>query len=252
MSQLEKAQQFKALHVKGNPLVLYNIWDAGSAASIAKAGANAVATGSWSVAVAQGYPDGEAIPLDFLLSIVERIAATVDLPLSVDFEGAYAEDPATIQKNVSRLIAAGAVGLNFEDQKVGGSGLHEVAAQAERVKAVRRAADEAGIPLVINARTDLFLKEKDGSVHASLIEEAMTRQSAYAAAGADCFFVPGLTDKALITDVCERSELPVNAILLGDLKAVQDVVPLGVSRVSFGPGPYRVAGKDLVERFSAI
>jgi len=252
MEQIEKAEQLKALHVKGDPLVLYNIWDAGSAAIIAKGGATAIATGSWSVASAQGYADGEAIPLDFLLSIVERIARSVDLPLTVDFEGGYAEDPATIQKNVARLIAAGAVGLNFEDQIVGGSALHSVAAQAERIKAVRRAADESGVPLVINARTDLFLKERDIAAHGSLIDEALSRQSTYAEAGADCFFVPGLTDKTLITDICTRSDLPVNAMLLGDLKTVEGVTPLGVSRVSFGPGPYRVAGKDLADRFGAI
>ena len=252
MSQLEKAQQLKTLHVKDNPLVLYNIWDAGSAKTIAKAGAAAVATGSWSVAGAQGYADGEAIPLDFLLTIVERIAQSVDLPLSVDFEGGYALDPASIQKNVARLIAAGAVGLNFEDQIVGGSGLHTLEVQVERIKAVRRAADEAGVPLFINARTDLFLKERDSSVHATLIQEALARQSEYATAGADCFFIPGLTDKKLITEVCEQSTLPVNAMLLGELKSVQDVSPLGVSRVSFGPGPYGIAAKDLAKRFAAI
>jgi len=252
MSQLEKAQQFKALHVKSNPLVLYNIWDAGSAKTLAKAGATAVATGSWSVAAAQGYPDGQAIPLDFLLSIVERIAQSVDLPLSVDFEGAYAEDPAVVEKNVAALIAAGAVGLNFEDQILGGSGLHTVEVQVERIKAVRRAADGSGVPLFINARTDLFLKEQDASAHASLIDEALARQSEYTAAGADGFFVPGLTDTALLGDLCEKSSLPVNAMMMGGLKSAKDVAPLGVSRASYGPGPYRVAGKDLAQRFGDI
>ena len=124
--QNKKAQDFAALHVPGNPLVLYNIWDAGSAAALAKAGAVAVATGSWSVAEAQGYGDGEQLPLSHLVQIVERIAQTVDVPLSVDFEGGYAIGGAELTENVARIVAAGAVGINFEDQIVGGTGLYPI------------------------------------------------------------------------------------------------------------------------------
>ncbi|MEO1611169.1 MAG: isocitrate lyase/phosphoenolpyruvate mutase family protein, partial [Pseudomonadota bacterium] len=119
MSQSEKAARFAALHREGDPVVLYNIWDAGGAKALAEAGAPAVATGSWSVAAAHGYGDGEAIPLDLVLTIVGRIAATVDIPLTVDFEGAYAVDPSEAAENVRKLIRAGAVGINFEDRIVG-------------------------------------------------------------------------------------------------------------------------------------
>jgi 2-methylisocitrate lyase-like PEP mutase family enzyme len=172
MTQALKARQFADLHVKGDPLILYNIWDAGSAMAIADAGAKALATGSWSVAAAQGYQDGEAIPLDLLATIVARIAATVDLPLSVDFEGGYAEAPAAITENVRRLIAAGAIGVNFEDQRVGDTGLYDLGVQHRRAKAVRAAADQEAVPLVINARTDLFLKEREPGKHAALVPEA--------------------------------------------------------------------------------
>ena len=144
MSQAQKAVDFAKLHVSGQPLVLYNIWDAGGAKVLAKAGAKAVATGSWSVAAAQGYPDGQKIPMDFLLRIAGRIAETVDLPLTVDFEGCYAETPDEVAANVTRVIEAGAVGINFEDQVVGGEGLHALEAQSERIAAARQAAEAAG------------------------------------------------------------------------------------------------------------
>jgi 2-methylisocitrate lyase-like PEP mutase family enzyme len=124
MNQAEKAKAFGALHRKGNPVVLYNIWDAGTAKAVTDAGAKALATGSWSVAAAQGYGDGEKIPLEALVAVTRQITAVNDLPLSVDFEGAYSTEPAGAAANVAKLIDAGAVGINFEDRVVGGSGLH--------------------------------------------------------------------------------------------------------------------------------
>lgn len=252
MSQLEKAKEFNSLHHKDAPLVLYNIWDAGGAKALADAGAPAVATGSWSVAAAQGYKDGEAIPLDFVLQIAERIAATVDVPLSVDFEGGYASDPDTVTENVRKIIQAGAVGINFEDQRVGGEGLYDVDEQVQRIRAVRAAADAEGIPLFINARTDLFLKAGSKGDHAALIDDALTRGAAYADAGADGFFVPALTDPDLIRKVCDVSVLPVNVMMRGPLNTLAALDGLGVSRASFGPGPYATAMTDLVERYKAL
>lgn len=250
MTQADKAIHFKSLHVPGKPLVLYNIWDAGGARAVAAAGASAVATGSWSVAAAHGFGDGENIPLDFVLMIVERIAQSVDLPLTVDFEGGYAEEPEQVAANVERVIAAGAIGINFEDQVVNGAGLHPVADQAARIRAVRQGAGRAGVPLFINARTDLFLKAAAAD-HASLVEEALTRQAAYAEAGADGFFVPGLTDSGLIEAICRRSSCPVNVMMAGALTSVSAVSALGVSRISFGPGPYRRAMEDFSARMAA-
>ncbi|NIA68177.1 isocitrate lyase/phosphoenolpyruvate mutase family protein [Pelagibius litoralis] len=252
MTQAEKARAFADLHVAGTPLVLYNIWDAGGAKAIAKAGAKALATGSWSVAAAQGYGDGQAIPLDQVLQIVSRIAATVDLPLTVDFEGGYAEAPEKVAANVSRVIEAGAVGINFEDQIVGGSGLHTAQAQSDRIAAVRQTAEAADMPLFINARTDLFLKEKDRGKHADLIAEAKERARAYAGAGASGFFVPGLVDPDLIGAICAAAGLPVNVMMMEGAPATEALASLGVARISYGPGPYFEAMARLAERFREV
>src|SRR6201984_1494224 len=156
MNQTEKARRFAELHVKGAPLVLFNAWDAGSAKFIVAAGAKAIATSSWSVAEAQGYPDGEAIPIKLAEQIVARIAATIDVPVSVDFEGGYSEDDGELAANVSRLLELGVIGIKFEDRIVKGSGLYDID-QARRLAAIRKAAEQTGVSLFINARTDLFL-----------------------------------------------------------------------------------------------
>src|SRR6202047_857413 len=141
MEQAEKAARFAELHVKGKPLLLFNAWDAGSAKAIFDAGAPAIATSSWSVAEAQGYRDGEDIPVGFADQIIARIAASVDLPVSVDFEGGYTEDNALLADNISQLLDLGIVGINFEDRVVKGSGLYGIDRQAGRVTAIRQAAE---------------------------------------------------------------------------------------------------------------
>ncbi|WP_299915802.1 isocitrate lyase/phosphoenolpyruvate mutase family protein [uncultured Roseobacter sp.] len=251
MSQTEKANLFKSLHVKGDPLVLYNIWDAGGAKALAKAGAKAVATGSWSVAAAHGFKDGEAMPLDFVLRVVERIAASVDIPLTVDFEGGYAEAPELVTENVRQVLRAGAIGINFEDRIVQGEGLYPVATQVERIRAVREAARMEDIPLFINARTDVFLGS-DPSEHAELAPDALEREAAYAEAGADGFFIPGLTQHDLIGDIVDAASLPVNVMMKGALDTLAGVAEIGVSRASYGPGPYASAIADLTERFNSL
>lgn len=247
MTQVEKATAFTALHKAGDPLVLFNIWDAGSAKAVAEAGAAAIATGSWSVAAAQGYPDGEKIPLELLLDIAKRIVDATTLPVSIDFEGGYAREPEALKANIAALIATGAVGLNFEDQIVGGDGLYSESEQAGRVAAIREAAEEAGVPLFINARTDLFLKEREPLKQKDLIDQALSRAKAYADAGASGFFVPGLSDPDLVAKVCAQSPLPVNVMRLGATPPRADFGALGVSRISAGPGPYR----DMIAHVSA-
>jgi 2-methylisocitrate lyase-like PEP mutase family enzyme len=239
MDQIEKAKVFAALHVRGNPVVLYNIWDAGTAAAVAGAGAKALATGSWSVAAAQGFGDGEKIPLPLLVEIVRLIASAVDLPLSVDFEGGYAVVPEEVAENVSKILDVGAIGINFEDQVVGGSGLHPIDLQAQRIRAIRAMADRRGLPLFINARTDLFLQERDRSRHEALLEDALRRAEAFAAAGASGFFAPGLVDPELIGVICGRAALPVNILVRPTTPDIATMARLGVSRVSYGPAPYR-------------
>ncbi len=152
MNQTEKARRFAELHVKGAPVVLFKAWDAGSAKSIVAAGAQAIATSSWSVAEAQGYRDGEAIPIELAEQIIARIAATIDVPVSVDFEGGYSEDDGELAANISRLLELGVIGINFEDRVVKGSGLYNIDRQARRLVAIRRAAEQKGVVLFINAR----------------------------------------------------------------------------------------------------
>lgn len=248
MTQAGKARAFADLHVPGNPLVLYNIWDAGGAKAVAEAGAKAIATGSWSVAAAQGYTDGQAIPIDLVLQIVSRITETVDLPVTVDFEGGYAEVPEDVAANAARLIGVGAIGVNFEDQIVGGSGLYAVDTQGNRIAALRGAAQSADMPLFINARTDLFLKEKDRSKHQDLMAEAKDRAAAYAAAGASGFFVPGLVDPDLIGAICAATPLPVNVMMMDGAPAATVLASSGVARISYGPGPCFEAMAGLADR----
>ncbi len=249
MSQADKARHFASLHVKGDPVVLYNIWDAGTAKAVAEAGAVAVATGSWSVAAAQGYPDGQHIPLDLVETLVQRIVATVDIPLTVDFEGGYAEAPDQVAENAARMLSAGAVGLNFEDQVVGGEGLHGIKRQQERIAALRAMADAKGVPAVINARTDLFLKEKDPARHSELVPEALERGAAFAEAGADSFFVPGLVDRDLIEKICDGSPIGVNIMKKPEAPSMAELKEAGVARVSFGPIPYFVAMAGLADKY---
>src|ERR1700752_2216470 len=168
MNQSEKAARFAALHVKGAPLLLYNAWDAGSAKSILEAGAPAIATSSWSVAEAQGYRDGEAIPLELAEQIIGRISATIDIPVTVDFEGGYSEDDGELAANIARLLDLGVVGINFEDRIVKGSGLYSVDRQARRIAAIRKAAERKGVDFFINARTDVFFEHGDHAVGEAL------------------------------------------------------------------------------------
>ncbi|MEO1294002.1 MAG: isocitrate lyase/phosphoenolpyruvate mutase family protein, partial [Pseudomonadota bacterium] len=200
---IAKARSFAALHVPGAPLVLYNIWDAGSAQAVEKAGATALATGSASVAGAQGFGDGEQIPLDDVLTVLSRITAQTELPVTLDFEGGYTTDNDRLARNTRAVIEAGAVGVNFEDQVVGTDQLHPISAQAERIAAMRTAAERIGLPLFINARTDLFLKADPATHTGALVDKALARANAYAEAGASGFFAPRLLDEDLIRTLCD-------------------------------------------------
>lgn len=250
MSEYGKAARFAELHVKGTPLVLFNVWDAGSAKAVAQAGAQAIATSSWSVAEAQGYRDGEDIPITLARQIVERIAATVDVPVTADFEGGYTEDDAALADNVLRLLDVGIVGINFEDRAVKGSGLYDTERQATRISAIRRAADEAGVALFINARTDLFLGQ--GNDPSATVEEAVNRSKAYADAGASGFFVPGLQEEPLIARICEEAVLPVNVMVADGVPDNERMAQIGVARISYGPIPYLQAMTGVQERAASL
>ena len=244
----ERRTEFAALHRSGEPLLLYNIWDPGSARAVAEAGAPALATGSYSLAEANGFPDGEGVPFNLFLDCIRRIVAGVDLPVSADFEGGFAVDAARVADHARYLAETGAVGCNFEDQEVGGPGLHPIAEQAHRVAAVV----ESG--LWVNARTDLFLRKLIAGENAndrSLLGEALERAQAYAEAGAHSFFIPGVSDLDLIAEICARSPLPVN-VIKGDTMEIADAAQAGVARISWGPRPWRWAMERLTEEARAI
>lgn len=247
MNQAARAKQFAELHRKHDPVILFNAWDAGSAKAVADGGARAIATGSWSVAAAHGYDDGEALPLDLAIANLERIVKAVELPVTLDFEGGYAAGPDELQKNVDRVIAAGAVGINFEDQVVGAEGMYDVDTQVERVRAVRKAAERCDIPLYINARTDLFLQAESSDHDDAMLRAAIERSKAYADAGASGFFAPGMWQEDQIERLCAESPLPVNILAWKGVPAVESLARCGVARVSYGPLPYRRAMQALTD-----
>jgi 2-methylisocitrate lyase-like PEP mutase family enzyme len=245
----ELRDRFAALHRPGEPVLLYNIWDVGSALAVAAAGAPALATGSHSLAEAQGFPDGEGIPFNLFLDAIRRIAGAVEVPVSADFEGGFAPDAARVADHARYLAETGAIGCNFEDQVIGGEGLHPVEEQAARVAAV------AASGLFVNARTDLFLKPLFAGGDPNdrgLLGEALERAAAYKEAGAGCFFVPGMSDPELIAETCERAPLPVNVIMRPGMPDLATLAQAGVARISWGPRPWLWAMERLTEEARAL
>ena len=237
-----KFETFAALHVPGDPLVLYNIWDVGSALAAVRAGAKALATGSHPVADANGWPDGQQVPIDFALANARRIVDAVELPVTIDFEGAYSADPEKGGANVALLAATGAVGCNFEDQVVGGEGLHPLDLQIQRIAAIRRA---VGNQFFINARTDLFLKTE--TYDDALIDQVVERGRAFADAGATGFFVPRLSDPQQIGRVVSEVPLPLNVIAFPGAPDKSVWAKAGVARISHGPFPHRALMQEFEE-----
>jgi len=241
--QVTKATSFKALHVPGNPLILFNVWDAGSAKAVAAGGAKALATGSWSVAAAHGFDDGEHMPLDLAVANLERIVAITDLPVTIDLESGYGADPDEVGATIARVVQAGAIGCNLEDG-FRETTLRDASDQAARLKGARAAADRLDVPFFLNARTDVFLISS-ADQHEGLVTDALERGRTYADAGADGFFVPGLADERLIVRVVEGSPLPVNIMASAKTPPAARLAELGVARISHGPSPYRMAMKAL-------
>jgi 2-methylisocitrate lyase-like PEP mutase family enzyme len=238
-----KFETFAALHVPGDPVILFNVWDAGSAAVAEKAGAKAVATGSASVATAHGYDDAEALPLDLALGNAERVVRAVSVPVTIDFEGAYSTDPEVAAANLAKLAATGAVGCNFEDQVIGADPrtVHATADQAKRIAAMRAA---VGPAFFINARIDLFITARPEARDDAMVDAALVRADAYAAAGASGIFVPLLADLRLLERFCLDCPLPVNFMAFPGGPAAKQVAAAGVARISHGPFPHMAALKS--------
>jgi len=242
--QKQKAEQFRALHQRGVPLVLFNIWDVGSARAVVAGGAQALATGSWSVARANGFEDGERIPRALALDNLRRIVAATPLPVTIDLESGYGETPDAVAETIALAHEAGAIGCNLEDSDPAVGRLRDSAAQAERLRAARRA---AGPDFFINARTDVFFPRPEAATDEALVEAVLERAEAYRAAGADGLFVPGLADLALIARLAEAVKLPLNIMAGAATPPLRLLAEQGVARISHGPGPYLLVMKALEE-----
>lgn len=234
-TSVEKAGAFRAMHQPGNPIVLVNVWDVASARAVAaQAGTHAIATASWSICAATGFADGGELPPEVALAAAKRIVEATELPVTVDFEKGYADSAAGVRENVLRLIETGAIGLNLEDSIGAEDGvLWSVSEAAARVAAVRAAAEESGVPLVINARTDTLAGRGE-------VEDAIERGRAYLDAGADCIFVLG-ANLANTAEIVRGIPGPVSVIGGATTPTIAEFAELGVARISFGPGPMGVA-----------
>jgi len=249
-TQQQYAETFHGLHRKGDPLVLFNAWDVATAKAIAKT-SPAVATSSGAVASALGYADGEGAPFDVVTGLVSRMTAAVSVPVSIDLEAGYGDTPDDAAKSVAAIVKAGAVGINIEDGlSLGKRQLVNPEQHAAKIKAVRDTAQELGIHLFINARTDPFLL-KFGSPDQCL-NEAARRAKIYADAGADGIFVPGLTDLALIGKFVHLTPLPVNIMVTQGVPQIEDLARVGVRRVSLGPWPMMAAMRVVGQAAAAL
>jgi 2-methylisocitrate lyase-like PEP mutase family enzyme len=233
----DKAEILRALHKSPPVLLLPNAWDAASARLVAAEGFPAIATTSAGVAAALGYPDGGVVPSNEMIEAIARIARAVSVPVTADIEHAYASTPAAVADVVLRVIAAGAVGINLEDCVPGASDLEPIGLQVDKITAIIKAATKAGVRIVINARTDGFLRGF-GAPEARL-GVAIERGKAFLAAGADCVFVPGVRDAATIGELVRGIGGPVNILAVDGSPSIADLEALGVARVSLGSGPMR-------------
>jgi 2-methylisocitrate lyase-like PEP mutase family enzyme len=246
-TQTRKAEQFRGLHIPGKPLVVFNIWDAGSANAVATAGAKAIATGSWSVANANGFADGEGMPFILAIDNLRRIVGATDLPVTIDLESGYGDTPEAVEETIGLAVQAGALGCNLEDSFPANGRLRETIDQCDRIRRAGQTADAANLGFFINARTDVFFQCPPEQHDDAMVAEAVKRARAYADAGADGLFAPGLAEITLIARLAELSPLPLN-IMVGDATPpVRALAEHGVARVSHGPRPYLTAMKALEE-----
>jgi 2-methylisocitrate lyase-like PEP mutase family enzyme len=230
--QGRRAAIFAGLHRSGDPLLLANAWDVASAVTIAGAGAKAIATTSAGVAWSLGVPDAADLGADRAAAVIGRITAAVDVPVSADIEAGYGPGPDAVAATMTAVIQAGAVGVNLEDRSGhDGAPLFEPAEQAQRLAAARAAADRLAIPVWINARTDVFLAGIGPAEQR--LQAALERAAAYAAAGADSLFVPGLVDLEAIAELA-AGPLPVAAMAWAGAPTVPELASAGVVRISLG------------------
>jgi len=235
---IRKAARLRELHRGTKILILLNVWDVASARLIESMGLPAVATSSAAVANSLGYADGERISRGEMLAVVRRISAAVKVPVTADMEGGYCNLPEGMAETAHELLEAGAVGLNLEDSHQERK-LVDVSLQQEKLRALKEAGRTEGVDLVLNARTDPYLLKDAGDTWR--IEETVCRARAYRDAGADCIFVPGLSDAETIRRLLEESPGPLNVLAGKGGLPVPELERLGVARLSLGSGPARAA-----------
>jgi 2-methylisocitrate lyase-like PEP mutase family enzyme len=238
--QENKAAKLRALHSGPEILLLPNAWDVASARLVEQAGFPAVATTSAGIAFSLGYPDGQKISPEEMLAVVARIAAAVEVPVTADVEAGYGNSPEDAARTARAVIKAGGVGMNLEDAT--GDAAHplfDLSLQMEKIHAVREAGSQLKVPVVLNARTDVYLAEVGDP--AGRYDATLSRLSAFCAAGADCVFVPGLKDAAVIARLVADLKCPVNILAGPGSPSVAELHTLGVARISLGSGPMRAA-----------
>ena len=233
-----KADVFRSMHQAPPILILPNAWDAVTARLFVKAGARAIATTSAGIAATLGYADGQNVPRELMLEAIARIARVVDVPVTADIESGYAPSPKDLGETIRAVINAGAIGFNLEDATGDASQpLVALEQQIERIRAAREAGDNADVPVVINARTDVYL-ERVGEP-ASRFAETARRLNAYSEAGADCLFVPGVTDMAVVAQLVRSVSAPLNVLAGPGMPPVADLQRIGIARLSVGSGIMR-------------
>ena len=244
MDSAQKAEILRRLHRGTEPLVMANVWDCASARVVEQAGFPAVATTSAGVASSLGYPDGQHVSRAEMLEVVKRIAQCVSVPVSADLEAGYGD----VEETTRALVASGAVGLNIEDMdKHGGRELVRLSEQIDRIHTVRHVSGELGVGVVINARTDYYLASIGDP--AKRFDAACERLRRYIDAGADCVFVPGITDEDLIRRFVEALRFPLNVLVGPGTPPISRLKQIGVARVSVGSGVAR-ATMGLVRRIA--
>ena len=239
MDQVARARIFQQLHLGPEILVIANAWDAASARVFESAGMRAIGTGSAGIAFSHGYPDNERIPREVILAATREIVNAVRVPVTADILAGLGATAEAVAATVTEVIAMGAVGVNIEDGTDAGPRLFDLAEQVDRIRAAREAADASGVPIVINARTDSFwLKLGD---ERSRLGTSIERANRYREAGADCLFVPAVTDRETIRALVAGIDGPVNILAGPGCPPIAELQQLGVRRVSEGSGPMRAS-----------
>jgi 2-methylisocitrate lyase-like PEP mutase family enzyme len=252
-AQAERADRFRKLHHGPRILALPNAWDAASARILEEAGYPAIATSSAAVAFSLGYPDGQRISRHQMLEAVARIARGVRVPVTADMESGYGTTVKEIMETAKAVIAAGVIGMNLEDVTGDDESSHvDLPLQVEKIRAIKEAALSAGVPIVLNARTDIYLMPIGEAT--TRFERTVERLRAYRQAGADCVFAPGVNDRDAIARLVKEVGAPLNILISAGCPSLAELEKIGVARVSAGSavmratlGLVRRIGKELKE-----